>query len=146
MSPRLAWTVAVLALALLPSAAQAADGGAIAPPQIAVPDRFSTVDRTATRAPAADFQRLAPKDDRTVRVIVGLQTTFTPEGALDAARVKDQRAQIDAARERLVGALAGTKHRVVNTFETIPSVALELSAEALATLERSGLAAGIQED
>jgi len=146
MSPRLAWTVAVLALALLPSAAQAADGGAIAPPRIAVPDRFSTVDLTAARTSAAEFQRLAPKDDGTVRVIVGLQTTFTPEGALDAARVKDQRAQIDAARERLVRALAGTKHRVVNTFETIPSVALELSPEALATLERSGLAASIQED
>jgi hypothetical protein len=74
-------------------------------------------------------------------VIVGLQTTFTPEGALDDERVRVQRAQIDGARERMLSALAGTKHRVVNTFETVPSVALDLDAEALATLERSGLAA-----
>ncbi len=148
MSPRLtagiAWTVAVLALALLPAVAPAAEPGAAGPPQIAVPDRFPTVDRTDTRAPAEAFERLEHKD--TVSVIVGLQTRFTPEGELDEARLKDQRAEIDGARERLVGALAGTKHRVVNTFETIPSVALELSPEALIALERSGLAASIQED
>jgi hypothetical protein len=150
MSPRLtagiAWTVAVLALALLPAVAPAAEPGAAGPSQIAVPpDRFPTVDHTTTRAPSGDFARLAPKDG-TVRVIVGLQTAFTPEGTLDDARVKDQRSRIGAARERLVGTLAGTEHRVVNTFETIPSVALELDAEALAALERSGLAASIQED
>ena len=81
-----------------------------------------------------------------MRVIVGLQTRFTPEGALDEAAVKTQRAQIDSVRERLVGSLAGTEHRVVNTFETVPSVALELSPEALSALERSGQAASIVED
>ena len=47
MSPRLtagiAWTVAVLALALLPAVAPAAEPGAAGPPQIPVPpDRFPT--------------------------------------------------------------------------------------------------------
>jgi subtilisin family serine protease len=116
------------------------------PTQIPVPDRFATVDRTDTRAPADDFAKLAPAKDGTVRVIVGLQTTFTPEGALDDERVKLQRGQIDGAREGLLRALAGTKHRVVNTFETIPSVALELDADALAALEKSGLAASIEPD
>ena len=150
MSPRLtagmAGTVAVLALVLLPAVAPAAEPGAAAPPQILVaPERFATTDLTGARAPSADFAKLAPRDG-TVRVIVGLQTTFTPEGALDAAAVKTQRAQIDGAREKLVGALAGTKHRVVNTFESVPSVALELDQQALDTLERSGLAASIAED
>jgi subtilisin family serine protease len=149
MSPRLtagiAWTVAVLAVVLLPAVSSAAEPGAAGPPQIPVPDRFATVDLTSTKAPPSDFARLAPKAG-TVRVIVGLQTTFTPEGALDDERVKVQRAQIDAARERMLSALAGTEHRVVNTFETVPSVALELDADALATLERSGLAASIVED
>ena len=81
-----------------------------------------------------------------MRVIVGLQTEFTPEGALDDARVKEQRTRIDSVRERLVRVLDGTKHEVVNTFETIPSVALELDADALAALERSGLAASIEPD
>jgi subtilisin family serine protease len=150
MSPRLtagiAWTVAVLALALLPAVAPAADPGAAGPPQIPVPpDRFPTVDLTATRAPSSDFAKLAPKEG-TVRVIVGLQTEFTPEGALDDELVKVQRTRIDTVRERLVRALDGTKHEVVTTFETIPSVALELDADALAALERSGLAASIEPD
>jgi subtilisin family serine protease len=151
MSPRLtagiAGTVAVLALALLPAVAPAADPGTAGPPQIPVlPDRFPTVDQTATRAPSEDFAKLAPSKDGTVRVIVGLQTAFTPDGALDDERLKTQRAQIDGAREQLLRALTGTKHRVVNTFETIPSVALELDAEALAALEKSGLAASIEPD
>ena len=151
MSPRLtagfAWTVAVLALALLPAVSPAAEPGAAGPPQIpAVPDRFPTVDLTGTRAPSADFAKLAPSKDGTVRVIVGLQTAFTPEGALDDERVKTQRAEIDGARERLLRSLDGTKHSVVNTFETIPSVALELDAGALAALEKSGLAASIVPD
>src|SRR5262245_16087589 len=131
MSPRLtagiAGTVAVLALALLPAVSLAADPGAAGPPQIPVPpDRFPTVDLTSSKAPSADFAKLAPDKDGTVRVIVGLQTAFTPEGALDDERVKTQRAQIDGAREQMLRALAGTKHSVVNTFETVPSVALEL--------------------
>jgi subtilisin family serine protease len=147
MSPRLAWTVAVLALALLPAAASAAEPGAAGPPQIPVPpDRFPTVDLTSSRAPSADFAKLAPDKDGTVRVIVGLQTPFTPEGALDDERLKTQRTQIDGARERLLRSLGGTKQRVVNTFETVPSVALELDAEALAALEKSGLAASIERD
>jgi hypothetical protein len=150
MSPRLtagiAWTVAVLALGLLPAVSTAAEPGAAGPPQIPLaPERFPTTDLTKTRAESADFAKLAPKEG-TVRVLVGLQTAFTPEGALDDEGVKLQRAEIDGARQRLVRALAGTKHDVVNTFETIPSVALELDAQALATLERSGLAASIEPD
>ena len=151
MSPRLtagfAWTVAVLALALLPAVSQAAEPGAAGPPQIpAIPDRFPTVDLTTTKAPSEDFAKLAPSKDETVRVIVGLQTPFTPEGALDDERAKTQRADIDGARERLLRSLTGTKHSVVNTFESIPSVALELDASALAALEKSGLAASIEPD
>src|SRR5687767_4807345 len=143
MSPRqkagVAWTVAVLALALLPAAAFAAPGEA-GPPAIPVPpERPQPVDLTGTRAPAQDFEALKA-GGKTVRVIVGLQARFTPEGALSETAVKDQRAQFDSLREQLVRSLAGTDHRVVNTFETVPSVALELSPDALAALERSGLA------
>jgi subtilase family protein len=145
MSPRHLAGVAVLALALLPASALAAPGE-VGPPAIPPPpERPQTVDLTGTRAPAADFEALR-KQAGPVRVIVGLQTRFTPEGALGDEAVKQQRAQIDSVRERLVGSLAGTKHRVVNTFETVPSVALELDQDALTALERSGLAAGVAED
>ena len=68
MSPRLtagiAWTVAVLALVLLPAVAPAAEPGAAGPPQITVPDRFPTVDRTDTRASAVEFERLERRTTR----------------------------------------------------------------------------------
>jgi subtilisin len=150
MSPRqkagVAWTVAVLALALLPAAALAAAPGEAGPPTIPVPpERPQTVDLTGTRAPAQDFEALKA-GGKSVRVIVGLQARFTPEGALSETAVKEQRAQFDVLRQQLVRSLAGSDHRVVNTFETIPSVALELSPDALASLERSGLAASVEED
>ena len=149
MSPRqmagVAWTVAVLALGLVPAAALA-EPGQTGPPAIPLPpERPETVDLTGTRAPASDFEALRKKEG-TVRVIVGLQTRFTPEGALGDEAVKLQRGAIDVAREQLVRSLDGTKHEVVNTFETVPSVALELDQDALTALERSGQAASIAED
>ena len=74
-----AGTVAVLVLALLPAVSTAAEPGAAGPPRVpAIPDRFPTVDLT-TKAPDADFAKLAPAKGESVRVIVGLQTEFTPE-------------------------------------------------------------------
>ena len=148
MSPRhtagVAWTIVVLALALLPASALADPGQGGSTTTLLAAERPQTVDLTATVAPPSAFEALR-KDD-TVRVIVGLQARFTPEGALGDEAVKQQRAQIDALRDRLVTSLAGTKHRVAGAFETIPSVALELDQDALDALERSGQAASIVED
>src|SRR5688572_8911325 len=108
MSPRHLAGVAVLALALLPATALADPGGGGSPALPLPAERPETVDLTGARAPASRFEALRKKDG-TVRVIVGLQARFTPEGALADDAVKEQRTQIDAVRERLVGSLAGTK-------------------------------------
>jgi subtilisin len=128
-----------------------ADGGrATAAPAPAAADRAVTVDRTAQTAPAGQFDRLKARarqdQDRRVRVIVGLQTAFKPEGGLSAAAVQSQRAAIDSARQDVVEAVSGAPHEVVHRYETVPYVALELSSAALTQLQRSGEAATVQED
>ncbi len=132
-----------------PSLATAQDGRSVSPLPTAAPDPVQRVDRTAQRAPGAQFDRLKAKAERQqarVRVIVGLQTAFTPEGRLDSAAANAQRARIDGARKDVVDALGRSGHSVVHRYETVPYVALELSGEALARLERSGEAASVQED
>jgi hypothetical protein len=134
------------------SLAAAWDGGplaaALSAPAPLAPEQFATIDRRNTVAPASDFDRLAraAARDGEVRVIAGLRTRFTPEGALGAAQAAAQQAGIVAARRRLLGALAGTDHAVVHEYRTIPAVALRLSPAALGALRRSGQAATLEDD
>src|SRR4051794_16624523 len=92
-------SMAVMALAAGGvSSAVAAPGGAagdLAAPA-AAPDTFQSVDHRADHAPASAFARVADKAkaDGSVRVIVGLQTQFTPEGALNDSAKKNQHAEI----------------------------------------------------
>ena len=140
----------LLAVALLvPAGASASDGKvdrgpAPEPP----PDPTAALNATAKQAPAADFSRLEAKAAKTgkVRVIVGLQTSFKPEGRLDAGAKQAQHARIKGARDQVLDALAGSPHKRIHTYETVPYVALELSQEALEQLQRSGEAASVQED
>jgi subtilisin family serine protease len=98
-------------------------------------------------APASEFDRFraAAGDDR-VRVIVGLRTPFTPQGALSPGARTAQQDGIDRETVAIRRALRGTGHRVVHTYETVPYIALELSRAALARLEGSRLAASLDED
>ena len=140
----------VLATAWLAPPALADGGRATAVPAPAVADRAVSVDRTAQTAPAGQFDRLNARaqqeQDRSVRVIVGLQTAFKPEGELSEAAVQSQRAAIDSARQDVVEAVSGAPHEVVHRYETVPYVALELSPAALTQLQQSGEAATLQED
>src|SRR4051794_26396657 len=140
--------VGVLALTA-PAGALGANGGvdpAGAP--AAQPDSFATVDRTNDHVSAATFDtfRAQARKQGDVRVIVGLQTRFTPEGALDAAQVASQRSDIHGQTNQVVAALDGSRFGVTHRFSAVPYVALKLSSEALSKLESSGLAAGIQAD
>jgi subtilisin family serine protease len=139
----------LVGLAWLVPGANAQDGTAVQA-QPAPADQLRTVDRTRAVAPAGTFDRLAAKADRSrtdrVRVIVGLQTAFTPEGGLDRGRVAAQRSGIDSARKQVVSSISGTDYDVVHRYETVPYVALSLSSEALEELQRSGEAASLQED
>jgi subtilisin family serine protease len=81
-----------------------------------------------------------------VRVLVELEAPFAPEGALAGAARGAQRGRIAAAQASLAVELAGTPHRVVREFRTIPFAALEVEAAALAALARSPRVASVTSD
>src|SRR3712207_412757 len=81
-----------------------------------------------------------------VRIIVRLRTDFVPEGRLDRTEVSDQRDEIEGAQAGLQEDLQGTEYQTLREYETIPYVALNLSPQALETLQRSALATDIVED
>ncbi len=81
-----------------------------------------------------------------VRVIAGLRMSFTPEGALSSASRRSQHDAIDDATAGVLRTLRGTPHDVVHTYETVPYIALELSATALSRLEAAKAVATLQRD
>ena len=140
----------VLAAALLVPATASAAGGKVdnAPAPAPTPDPPAALKLGAQKAPAAAFSRLEAKaaKDGKVRVIVGLQTSFTPEGRLGATAKQGQHKRIKDARDQVLDALAGSPHKRIHSYETVPYVALEVSKQALEQLQRSGEAASVQED
>ena len=111
-------------------------------------DRIDVIDNASKTAPAAEVDPLmkVARDKGKVRVIAGLQVTFTPEGALSANARTAQHRSIDQATADVRQALRGTSHRVVHTYETVPYIALELSEAALARLQSARVVATLQED
>jgi hypothetical protein len=124
------------------------NGGARAPAKPSPEIRPAPLDLRASVASGEEFAplRAIAEAEGTVRVIVGLRMLFQAEGLLDAVGVRRQRAQIRSAGDRVLAALQGTRYRVTGRFRFTPSIALELSPQALDALERSGAAGRIQED
>ena len=81
-----------------------------------------------------------------VRVIVRLRTDFAPEGRLDRPEVADQRDEIESAQAGLQENLQGTGYQTLREYETIPYIALNVSPQALRSIQRSSLATDIVGD
>ena len=81
-----------------------------------------------------------------VRVIAELAVSVQPEGRLAGAAIAEQRARIADTQSGVLADLAASPHRVTRRFRTIPFVALEVSAAALARLAAHGLVRSVQED
>lgn len=82
-----------------------------------------------------------------VRVIVGLNLPFRPEGFLsDSAAAQSQRDNIAQAQDNLLSQLAAYKVRSVKKFPFIPYMAMEVSADGLKHLETSSDVNSIHED
>jgi len=78
------------------------------------------------------------------RVIVQLDVATRPEGALPTRQaVLGQRQAIAGAQGDRLAELSGTTHKVTRRFETIPFIALEVTPDALAALERSARVVGV---
>jgi hypothetical protein len=95
--------------------------------------------RAAAQATAPSMDDLIAKAERqgTLRVIVELK--IDPSGSPSAAAIAE-------VQDRVLGELAGTNHRVLRRFTTIPFIGLEASADALRRLGGSPSVAGIRED
>jgi subtilisin len=109
----------------------------------------------AMAAPSQVFAQLVPPElsqkalvEGRVRVIVHLAVPMTPEGLLtDSAAVQGQRQGIANAQNAVLGALAGTSHRMIHRYETLPFMALEVGSGALAILNSLGsLITRVEED
>ncbi|MGI9343206.1 MAG: S8 family peptidase, partial [Gammaproteobacteria bacterium] len=94
---------------------------------------------TSPRVSQTVREQLADRD--TARVIVKLRAPalHRAEGRLDRAARRAQRRDIARRQLRLIDRLAGRGLRVVHRFRTVPYVALEVDAAALARLEAAGL-------
>jgi len=85
---------------------------------------------------AVDPAVIAAVMSGSARVIVELQlpSEFVPEGGLSATDVQLQREAIATAQRAVVAALAASDARVVREYATLPFLALEIDARALADL------------
>ncbi len=86
------------------------------------------------------------QDATRIRVIVRLNTGFSPEAGLEASQALDQRAAIAQAADGLrseLGAAAGSDYR---SLDRLPFAILSVDAQGLALLQDSPRVAGIQED
>jgi hypothetical protein len=72
----------------------------------------------------------------TVRVIVELR--LSDHSTADAGVRSTREQAIATAREAALSRLAGTLHRLVRQYTTIPLLALEIGADALLALETMG--------
>lgn len=95
------------------------------------------------------LERLAERaaQQGSVRVIVQLGVPTQVEPALNASAVAAQRRAIGAAQAAVEAqALAGTGARVLRRYETVPYLAIEVDANAMARLRAHGGVSRIDED
>ena len=81
-----------------------------------------------------------------VRVIVGFDTPFRPEGFLQASERQSQRQGIENRGSQLIDTLRGFSFQENRRFRFIPYVALTVNAHALEHLSRSPMVTSIEED
>jgi len=102
--------------------------------------------REATPEQLQDLRRKAV-DSGGVRVIVGLDTPFVPEGRMaDPAAAQTQRANIVRVQDSVLAALAGSTFTTIARYQFIPYMALEVDAQALDLLASLPETTTIQED
>ena len=82
-----------------------------------------------------------------VRVIVGLDVGFQPEGELTSSQaVQEQRASFAQAQQSFLDRLVAYNPDLVKRFETIPFIALEVDAAALERMRTFADVVSIEED
>ncbi len=102
-----------------------------------------------TDALSQTFKTLISKAEASgpVRVIVGLRSSFQPEGTLsDSQAVQSQHKAIAQAQEQLLNQMSAFTVQALKKFETIPFIGMQTDAAGLAHLANSPDVATIEED
>lgn len=86
------------------------------------------------------------KNKGTIRIIVGLDVDFIPEGELDTEAVNKQRQVINQAREQLLESLSEYNIKVLSENWIIPFIGLSVDEQALQAIINSPLVKGVEED
>jgi hypothetical protein len=92
---------------------------------------------------AADEDKIAAevvakaKAGGTVSVIVGLDVPWQREDMLNDDGIPLQRQAIRAAQQQLLSELGDTPHKIIQEYQEIPGIALEIGPDAVAVLEKS---------
>jgi subtilisin len=97
--------------------------------------------------PAVDKLIAQAQAQGSVRVIVGLRTSFQPEGNLRSApAISVQRREIQRAQDALLNQLTGRSIRAIRRMEFIPHLVLEADANAIKVISASPAVTSITED
>lgn len=76
-------------------------------------------------------------NDLAVPVLVGLKVPWQRESTLSQEAISIQRQAIHKVQDQLLTELSGTKYKLVQRYDVIPGLALEVGADALAVLASS---------
>jgi subtilisin family serine protease len=119
--------------------------GSISPRNFPVQDSWNETDLgRASKKYDALLQKA--KERGRVRVIVGLDTTFRPEGALSAPQADRQRQGIARVQDRILDRIQNGEVRAVKRFKFIPYMVVEANEEALEALIAQDEVTSVQED
>lgn len=82
-----------------------------------------------------------------VRVIVSLKlANYAPEGTLNAAGQKSQRAAIQTIEKKVLASLPQGSYKLIATYDTFPTIAVEADPDAMAILKNSSDVLNVRED
>lgn len=112
------------------------------PTEAAAPD---TAPGEAMQAALEDLI-LKAQQDGSVRVIVGFEDSFQPEGALADAAKQTQRLAIQDRASEIIAALSGFNARENQRYQFIPYIALTVDVQALQVLAGNPMVTSIEED
>lgn len=108
------------------------------------PEVFVKSHTGSTVQAAAEVLLRKAADRGRIPVIVRLRTEFVPEGNLSAFQAANQRVAIANVQARVLGAVPGAEN--VKRYETVPMVAMSVTADELLTLLSNAAVSRITED
>lgn len=126
------------------AAGSAQISSAVAQQALEGPSVFMADESGTSVATSADALIARAQEQGQVRIIVGVGASFAPEGGRSADAVAGQRAGIAAAQKELLNGLDAPTN--VRAFETIPYIAVTVSASDLSKIMQARGVTFIQED